>query len=454
VLNTQRQQFRIRRLELHNIRCFENVTIGFCDEASGEPAPWTVILGDNGSGKSTVLKSIALMLSTPKDARGMFEAHSNANWLRRDCNQGSIILEFDTGQGSPKQERVIKIGHRGSGESIEWDSSPPGMDAVEDIPFLCGYGATRRSFGTSSSRGYSSRNAVATLFDADAPLQNPELSLRRTMSEGQSTEDLLRIIDDLLMLPHGSTRLGREGLEVSGAWGSFLPVADLSDGYRATLAWIMDMIGWALQKSSGVTDGDLQGTVLIDEIEQHLHPSWQRHIIGRLRDQFPGLNVILTTHSPLCVVGTTDLEDANINLVHLRWDGEVVAATHSLKPPRGRRADQILTSYLFGLRTTGDNRTKDRIHRLADLLSKGDNASTEERREKARLQIELDKILGERETEIETTAADHIQQALFDTLTDRVTERIRSAKAADGENPGIDLEVRRQLGNLFERGPA
>lgn len=442
----EQPQQRIRHLRLRNIRCFKHLEIDFCDEDSGEPVPWTVILGDNGSGKSTLLKALALALSSPKDARGLFESDSREEWLRRDTNEGAIELVISAGHDSPEIRREIRIEHASYGEEmlhIHENDSPPAVDAT---PFVCGYGAARRTFGTTSPRGYTSREAVATLFDIEASLQNPELSLRRSLD---SREDLLQSIDRILTLPKGSTRLGHEGIEVRGPWGVYLPLMALSDGYRATLAWILDMIGWAILKDEGMLKDNLRGIILVDEIEQHLHPSWQRRIIGLLRKQFPGLNMVVTTHAPLCVSGTTDLEDHEVNIVHLRWEDDAVTASTGYKPPRGQRADQILTSYLFGLSTTGDDRTRSQIERLSELLSLGDSATPDEQEERERLRSELDETLGSRETELETKTAEHIETALRDRLEELVRDRIKSAGSLPNGEAAL-YEVRRQLKSLLK----
>jgi AAA domain, putative AbiEii toxin, Type IV TA system len=443
---------RLRRVVLENIRCFEHVDVSFCDGDTLNPVPWTLVLGDNSTGKSTLLQAIALGLASPKEALALFEMDNRQEWLRHGTDQGEIRVELARGPGAPDLSR-ISITRADNGEEIarvsgvsssnrraDWVENGPGR------PFLCGYGAARRSFATESPRRYTLRDAVETLFDPDASLQNPELSLRR---HGQVAETrLLRRIDCLLNLPEGSTRLDVEGLQVQGPWGTFLPVSALSDGYRATLAWILDMLGWVLLHDPEQLDKQLDGIVLIDEIEQHLHPSWQRRIIGQLRKQFPGLQFVTTTHAPLCVTGTTDLEDSEVNLVHLRWEGDAVEAKDQLKPPRGQRADQILTSYLFGLETTSDDRTKQQVQRLSKLLGRGDRASEQERDEIERLRNDLQAKLGSEETDLSRESSGLVEEALDEVLRRRVRERLsqaRSAQTRGGGSTATEFEVRRQM---------
>jgi energy-coupling factor transporter ATP-binding protein EcfA2 len=439
---------RLRRLRLRNIRCFEDVEVDFTDPETGSPVSWAVILGDNSSGKSTMLKAIALALASLKDANALFESDSRIEWLRKDAVEGSIEVELDSG---PRRLDIVRESY---GERIDLGSvaNQPSTLPGEEPMLVCGYGASRRSFGTQSHRGYSVRGAVATLFDPDAPLQNPELSLRRLSSSPEMNEaDLLHRIDHVLDLPDGATKLGPEGLEIRGPWGTFLPVSSLSDGYRATLSWILDFLGWALLRDRGIPSGSFDGLVLIDEIEQHLHPRWQKRILGQLSQQFPGIQFVVTTHAPLCVTGTSDLEDSEVNLVHLGWNGPSVEARGGLKPPRGQRADQILTSYLFGLTTTTDDRTKQQIHRLSDLLSRSpQELSPADHQEIERLRADLDSQLGPHETRLEAETAGVVNQALDEVLKDRVQARLEELRGETGSTAAADFEARRQLKELLE----
>jgi len=440
---------RLRRLRLRNIRCFEEIDIDFTDQATGNAVSWAMILGDNSSGKSTVLKAIALALAPLKEANALFESDSRSEWLRRETGEGSIEVELDSG---PRQLRIVRESY---GERIDNSASFASQSPIEEPLLVCGYGASRRSFGTQSHNGYSVRGAVATLFNPDAPLQNPELSLRRLTSSAQAgEEDLLLRIDRVLDLPEGSTQLGPEGLAIKGPWGSFLPVSSLSDGYRATLSWILDLLGWALLRDRGIPDSLLEGLVLLDEIEQHLHPRWQRRILGQLRKQFPGIQFVVTTHAPLCVTGTTDLEDAEVNLVHLGWNGPAVEARGGLKPPRGQRADQILTSYLFGLGTTTDDQTKQEIHRLSELLGRSSQElSTAEKEEIEKLRTELDSRLGPHETKLEAAVASKMDHALDHVLKESVQARLDEMRGPVALSAAADFEARRQLKELLAPEP-
>ena len=437
---------RVRRLRAHNIKCFEEVDLDLVGDERSSAPPWTVVLGDNGSGKSTLLKCIALALSAASSNRefqALYETRRQSDWLRIGTGEGAIIVDVETGSGLGKVEIAVqKTSYGDEPEVVAVQGFEP------DRLFLCGYGAKRRVFGQESRHGFRQRDSVATLFDPDAALQNPELALRRAASNSPLSEpDLLRRIDDILLLPEGSTKLGFDGIEVGGPWGTYLPTGALSDGYLSTLAWILDMVGSALLRSSEwglypFTD-DLAGIVLIDEIEQHLHPSWQRRIIGRLRDQFPRIQFVVSTHSPLCVIGTTDLDDSEVGLAHLQWEEDAVTATTGLRPPRGQRADQVLTSYLFGLDTASDDETHGQINRLSRLLS-SQKLEPREERELRSLQTTLDEKLGSDETSLGRKTDREVHTAI-----DTVFLQSMSQLKGKLDDSGVEgMEVRRRLREL------
>lgn len=449
-----RGPIQLSSLRLENIRCFESLSLDFSGAEHGRPAAWTVLLGNNASGKSTVLKALALALAPTQDALALFAQEQDSSpFLRRKTSIGLIRVDYLDSSGQANAS-VLVIRQRGSEEQLLFASSNPpttqldnSLGNLTETPLICGYGAARRVFGTSSPRGYSVRDAVGTLFNIEARLQNPELAVRRLVSVSPAGEqDILRRVDEALNLPKGSTRLGSEGLEVSGPWGSFMPVGSLSDGYRATLSWLLDFIGWSLLRSRSEpdwTDRSPSAVILIDEIEQHLHPRWQRRILGRLRTQLPNVQFVVTTHAPLCVTGTTDLSDVDVNLFHLGWQGDSVVSSPPMKPPRGQRADQVLTSYLFGLETTSDDKTKERIERLSALLSRGESLGDAQRREVEDLRVALQGELGAAETETEALVGAAVEKAMDERLLSRIGASIDRASPPDREV--ARFEARRQL---------
>lgn len=267
-----------------------------------------------------------------------------------------------------------------------------------DDLFLCGYGAARRQYGARTYSEYTVTDAVYTLFNYSHELQNPELNIRRAQSIGVKEDDIFKRLSRILMLEENSITMDVTGIKVSGRWGSKMPMGALGDGYQATIAWILDLYGWKLLYDNKVKNLELSGIVLLDEIEQHLHPKWQKRIIKLLKDQFPKVQFIITTHSPLCVIGATDLKDCECSIIVLEQK-EGYVDNRMTTPPRGKRVDQVLTSYLFDLYTTSDNSIKHDIARYNDLYNKERNETEE--KEMMTIVNRLDNILGSAETELE-----------------------------------------------------
>ena len=299
----RRRPLYLSRVTIKNVRCFERLSVDL--RATDGVRDWVVVFGDNGVGKTTFLRCIALGMCDEASAAGLL-SEVYGDWNRdvgRGVKSAEIKLEFDFPDGEasittkirPQKSGYDKITQiakfNGSGKEFPWHRL-----------FACGYGSARRSFGSKDVSEYATVDAVYTLFNYDAPLQNPELIIRRIASDPDSKllgtrksnkksqksalQGLLDSIANVLLLPEGSIRLDITGLVVSGPWGNFQPIGGLGDGYQAILAFLTDFLGWAMLENPNRPLTEVAGIVLIDELEQHLHPRWQREIILLLSQQF------------------------------------------------------------------------------------------------------------------------------------------------------------------------
>jgi hypothetical protein len=153
------------------------------------------------------------------------------------------------------------------------------------------------------------------------------------------------------MLPKGSVTLEKgAGVFVKDPYGISRPIGTIADGYHATLSMICDMFGWALFYDNEIFKKGLSGIVIIDEIEQHLHPKWQRKIIGKLIKVFPKIQFIMTTHSPLIAGNAGKLFDEGngLKLFYAGYsDGKSVVS--EVEENLGELGyDQVLSSEAFG----------------------------------------------------------------------------------------------------------
>lgn len=147
-----------------------------------------------------------------------------------------------------------------------------------------------------------------------------------------------------------------------------LPLSALSDGYRSFVGWVGDLL-YRLHRvcPPSKTLDSVAGVVLVDELDLHLHPDWQRQVVHRLSAALPRLQFIVTTHSPL-VVGTVHQH----NLRLLQPQGSATRILAADVDPFGLSADQILLSETFGLSSVREQGFTDRLDEVRQEAEAGD----------------------------------------------------------------------------------
>ncbi len=425
----------LERLRLTNIRCFQSLDIRL--EDGGDQILRTTILGDNSLGKSTILKAVAIGLCKESDAIALMKAMPG-KMIREGSVEGKIELFLkDRRTGEPfRIVQSIKSGENDDEKLIQ--STKPGSGFPWGSIFVCGYGTQRTAAATASFDTYSSRDAVATLFDVKATLQNPELVLLRRQDWVRSQLES-RILDVLLINgDKGSIDSSLRGLTVEGPWGFPAAFDTLSDGYRSTMQWMLDLFGWLVHAKRLNPYEEPTGILLIDEIEQHLHPRWQRHIMQRLSRQLPNFQIITTSHTPLVASGMADVNSARILRVFSDVETGLIKA-ESIDPDNleGMRADQVLTEF-FDLVSSRNPGSSDDINRYYSLRAMN-SRSIEESNEFNALKERFDSVLEFGESEVERKVERAVLTALQTTLDETPSE-------------AISLESKRQLRELFREG--
>ncbi len=182
-----------------------------------------------------------------------------------------------------------------------------------------------------------------------------------------------------LLLPEGVAfnKVTEEGRICFNINGAIVPTTSLSDGYRSILALAGDLV-WRLIQAFPKSKNPLheEGVILIDELDIHLHPVWQRNIAVWLRKQFPNLQFIVATHSPLIALGAGD--DA------LTLKFEIEHGRSVVKPVSGIAAmnvDRILQSEAFGLVSPYSPQTQEKIEQFDRLMLKGQRRKPHEENE-------------------------------------------------------------------------
>lgn len=401
----------IGKVILKNIRGFEDLHFDLA-RPDGGYAGWTVFTGDNGSGKSTLLKAIAVGLTGKDTARAL--QPSFHRWIRNGAKEASIQLDVvrvagddelaDSGK-APLPTFPAKIALTNGGRETTLQAAiPTGKTQKYQTPdrtvwassangwFSCGYGPFRRVFGASpeavqqmvspsTARFATMFQEAASLAEADRWLRDLKYKeLENKQAEREQLALLLEVLKDDLM-PNQITvdRVDSDGLWLADRKGVQLAWSEMSDGYRAALALLTDILRHLINAYgiAGLTDKDADGrifvkrsgVVLIDEIDAHLHPEWQREIGFWLKRHFPKIQFLVTTHSPIICQAA----DPNGLFVLPEPGGD--AAPRPLSQAEyekviASRPDTILLTPAFGLQNTRSPRAIESRAELARLEAK------------------------------------------------------------------------------------
>jgi predicted ATP-binding protein involved in virulence len=148
----------------------------------------------------------------------------------------------------------------------------------------------------------------------------------------------------------------------------WVPLAGISYGYQTLIAWLVDFASRMVERYPHSRDPLAEPAVcLVDEIDLHLHPKWQRDLMSFLSERFPNTQFIATAHSPLIVQAAPSI---NANIAVLRPEGDRVVIDNRTESVRGWRIDQILTSNLYGLPSARAKEYDELLQDREKLLSK------------------------------------------------------------------------------------
>lgn len=379
--------------------------------APGAGGAWHVVLGDNASGKTSLLRALALALLDRADREALRQDWTS--WLRHDAAEGAVTVTLadDAGAAHPFALELKRAKRNGApaGQAVDVRSS----ETLRHDGFLAAYGPFRRFTGgdpewLKSFAAHPRTQRVLTLFEERAALSDALEWLKDLWVRAQTVkpappeklflERLLRFINKTGFLPPGVELLSPDA---DGVWcvdgaGRRVLVIDLSDGYRAALSLTLDLLrhlaaefGHAKvfpRKAADVVP--LPGVVLIDEPDAHLHPTWQQRIGVWFKTTFPNVQFIVTTHSPI----VCQAADSVLLLPAPGDEGEARMATPA-ELDRLRYGDVLdaFATEFFGRKVTRSEAGRSRLKRLAELnleaVRRGLN--DDERAEQERLRGEL-----------------------------------------------------------------
>ncbi len=413
----------LRRAQVENVR---SITKLDWEIPKGSEAGWHVVIGDNGSGKSTFLRAIALAFVGADEAAALRQDWND--WLRKGEDQGRIELEVGHNpQFDPQLVFAAVTPGAQPTFGVEFSRETNGTVRLENTGgfnpnhnlwkhwqgwFRAAYGPFRRfSGGEQEIEKIFSTNprlaALLTIFGENVALTEclkwlQELKFKQLEQkpEGALLNCIIKFVNQEGFLPHHAqlTEITSKGVFFVDGEGNQLRVEELSDGYRSILSLTFELIRQMAQSygpdrifepetSSKII---APGVVLIDEIDAHLHPTWQRRIGLWFREHFPNLQFIVTTHSPLIC------QAADVGTV---WrlpkpgSGEAAAQVTGTALNRLLYGD-VLDAYgteLFGQDVARSDESQKLLARLAELNRKSlrGKLNGKEREEQAQLRVLL-----------------------------------------------------------------
>lgn len=327
----------LNKIAINNIRSISKFEMDF-----NNPAGWHVIIGDNGAGKSTIVRAIALAIIGPIDSKAL---RLNLNdWINKEfASTAEIKLtitksEQDSkiGRSAPRKkpfDATLYIEKTDHGYVLEGTKGAARENIWSNATgwFSCAFGPFRRFTGGEKEWMkvyYSEPRAAAHLsvFGEDVALteaiewikdlhiktlESHQISDINNNSDASILESLKSFLNEGGLLPHGAKldTINSDGVFFVDGNGNKVDVTQMSDGYRSILSLTFELIRQLVRSYGHIAvfknfkqeayHIDLPGVVLIDEIDAHLHPTWQARIGQWFTTVFPKIQFIVTTHSPL-----------------------------------------------------------------------------------------------------------------------------------------------------------
>lgn len=413
---------KIKRLKLSHYRRFSDFRIDFDPQV-------TVLVARNGAGKSSVLDALAAALGLfltrlpgvsgirPRDTDfQVYPDGSKPPYMRIFCESVDGV-QWDRTDKRDQSTKTAKHIPPAIGQKALLEYVDRFVDANNDgsefkLPIFAYYGTGRGVFDIPQRKRAFKK--VFSRFDAfDRALESQanfkrfveyfyyledresrELKARRSFDFALPELRAIRQAIACLMPDFANPRsVHPAGLMVDWTLNGVvkpLRIEQLSDGYRTTLAMVMD-IAARMAEANPTAEAPLEteGVILIDEVDLHLHPGWQQSIIPDLTRTFPNIQFIVSTHSPQ-VVSTVRPETLRV----IDWvddEPRLIPVEFSL----GAEAQQMLTQVL-GVEARGKVDIVDDLHEYQRLVAEDKWMSPRARS----LRHQLDRWGGEHEPEL------------------------------------------------------
>ena len=396
---------RIRKIAIRNFNAIESLDLTIPPGPSGaEGIPGALMmLGENATGKSSVLEAVALALLGTRqiellklDGRQFLRRATLADPDVEPKHAAEIVLTLED------EDTQIRLG-------IDLNGRFTGNE--ERAVVLLGYGP-RRFFWKEAEYHAEPAERIKSMFDPLVTLANPQGWL---LGCSENHFDLaVRALRALLLLPDEAI-VERRPIDAKHKThvvfqfeGRVESLDSLSEGYKTIVAMGVDIMREMLEYWTDLESA--HGIVIIDELDTHLHPRWKMRIAQRLRKAFREVQFLASTHDPLCLRG---YDDGEVKV--LRRDADArVEGVMDLPNVRGLSVQQLLTSEFFGLWSAEDPELEESVARYVTLASKRDRSPSED------AELERQRTATDERIQLGTTPQDQVmQQALNDYVVQR-----------------------------------
>jgi predicted ATP-binding protein involved in virulence len=386
----------IKQFELKNIRGIEKLRVKF-----DKPAGWHVFIGDNGSGKSTLLRAISAAIIGKNEVKTMRVDFTT--WLRTNAKSGSTKVQLDADLGlfeDVKEQinctkqlglkfQVVKAKGKDSSQYVELKTCNENVGEDENLGFSAAFGPFRRFTGGSREwdRFFLSNPVSAghaSLFGEDVALTESVQwlqalkfkALEGDKSANAQLDSFKQFINSSELLSHGTRleEINSSGVYLRDGANRRIALYEMSDGFRSILSLTFELLRQMIQVHSHIYVFEtldkmtipISGVVLIDEVDVHLHPTWQTRIGDWFVDHFPNIQFIVTTHSPIICRAA---ERGSV------WKLSAPGSDEPSRKVKGVALNRliygnVLDAYgtqLFGDNTTSSDHSTKMRERLADL---------------------------------------------------------------------------------------
>jgi len=397
-------------IELENVRCFRERQVVPFTTSDGKKAQWTLLLGENGTGKSTLLEMCARLIPRTWEPRedGTIQARSlvdDGGWL-----VGGFRLPRTMSPRAARTSVALSVATENAVNRWSWEMDKRGFAPIDNpsfradpfaLPPCLAYGPYRSPWmfipeDTSPDRtrglsiGFTRLRHPGQWFqDRTFAAVNPDSDDLSRSTAGaildHVRETLLSLLPDVSEL-RIDTEFGGRGpnrLRAKTPFG-WVDIDKLGMGFQSVLALTVDIASRLVEHYPDSPHPlEEAAVVLVDEVDLHLHPTWQRALQQQLSERFPKVQFIATAHSPLVVQSSP-----NANIILLRRDGDHVVIEPAPDTVKTWRVDQILTSDLFGLPSARPPSLDSLITERDAILGKPELSNADEQRlEKLRARI-------------------------------------------------------------------